>query len=127
MNPKNKLCSVLDVILTNSDYERNSIVQDTVLVTFNTNATYVVQLLLTDVVAIHITAMIATRIRRELIRSTVMVDLGDAHCKFNTTQLKEVFLLVDVSSALVNSMKREKCKALDKARDRRYSKMWIDT
>ena len=79
MNPKNKLCSVLDVTLTNSDYERNSIVQDTVLVTFNTNATYVVQLLLTDVVAIHITAMIATRIRRELIRLTVMVDLGDAH------------------------------------------------
>ena len=50
-----------------------------VLVTFNTNATYVVQLLLTDVVAIHITAMIATLIRRELIRLTVMVDLGDAH------------------------------------------------
>ena len=79
MNPMNKLCSVLDVTLTNSDYAQNSIVQDTVLVTFNTNATYVVQLLLTDVVAIHITAMIATRIRRELIRSTVMVGLGDAH------------------------------------------------
>jgi len=108
-------------------YAQNSIAQDTVLVTFNTNATYVVQLPLTDVVAIHITAMIVTRIRRELIRSTVMVGLGDAHYKFNTTQLKEVFLLVAVSSALVNSMKREKCKALDRARDRRYSKMWIDT
>ena len=79
MNPMNKLCSVLDVTLTSLGYAQNSTVQDTVLVTFNTNATYVVQLLLTDVVAIHITAMIATRIRRELIRSTVMVDLGDAH------------------------------------------------
>ena len=68
MNPMNKLCSVLDVTLTNSDYAQNSIVQDMVLVTFNTNATYVVQLLLTDVVAIHISALIATRILREKIR-----------------------------------------------------------
>ena len=68
LNPMNKLCFVLVVVLTNSDYELNSIVQDTALATSNTNATSVVQLLLIDVVAIHISALIATRILREKIR-----------------------------------------------------------
>ena len=81
---------------------------DTVLDTFNTNATSVVQLLPTDVVETHISAPIATKIQQELTESTVMVDLGIARWNWNTTRLQEVFLSVAVSSALVNFMKKEK-------------------
>ena len=52
---------------------------DTVLATFNTNVTFAVQLLLIDVVAIHISVQTVTRTQQEPINKTVMEDLGAAH------------------------------------------------